>query len=368
MRVLYDYEIFLIQKYGGATRYFYEIISRLADKEKLDIILYMGYHINRYGLENFKDRYKVFYGKKIPLVPKTKLISSKLQKPIFEKFRKKTEYDIFHHTYYADYKKKNNCKDIITVHDFTHEKFPENFTSLDKTIEKKKIAILNADGVICVSNTTKKDLLSLYNISEDKIAVIYHGNSLKYEVTEEPIFEKPYLLYVGDRRAYKNFGCVLEIFRISDFMKNNFSLLCFGGGGFRENEKALISKYGLEGKVFQTEGSDKELANSYKYASAFIYPSLYEGFGIPLLEAMHYGCPIVASNSSCFPEIAGDAAEYFEPKSSEELAMKIEKVISNTDRRNVLIRNGYEREKMFGWNKCADETFEFYKFILNKFN
>lgn len=364
MKVLYDYEIFLIQKYGGATRYFYEIISRLAEKKELDIILYMGYHINRYGLEELKDKYYKFHGKKIPHVPKTKLISAKLQKPVFGKFRKKTDYDIFHHTYYGDYRKKNDTKDIITVHDFTHEKFPDNFSGLDETIERKKKAVMNADGIICISETTKKDLLELYHISEDKIKVIYHGNSLKYEVAEKAFFEKPYLLYVGDRRAYKNFGLVLKAFRDSDFIRNNFSLLCFGGGELRKSESELISNYGLEGKVFQTEGSDRELANAYRYAGAFIYPSLYEGFGIPLLEAMHYGCPVAASDSSCFPEVAGDAAEYFNPGSEEELIRAVEKAVNDTERREMLIKSGIEREKMFGWDKCAEETFEFYENVL----
>jgi len=366
MKVLYDYEIFLIQKYGGATRYFYEIISRLAEKKELDIILYMGYHINRYGLDDLKDKYYKFHGKKIPQLPKTKLISTKLQKPVFEKFRVKTDYDIFHHTYYGDYRKKSGAKDLITVHDFTHEKFPDNFSGLDVTIERKKNAVMNADGIICISETTKKDLLELYHIDESKIKVIYHGNSLKYDVTEKAIFEKPYLLYVGDRRAYKNFGLVLKGFRDSDFIKKNFSLLCFGGGEFRKNEAELIQKYGLEGKIFQTEGSDRELANAYRYASVFIYPSLYEGFGIPLLEAMHYGCPIAASDSSCFPEVAGDAAVYFNPGSEEEMTGAIEKVVNDTEVRDKLVKSGIEREKMFGWDKCAEETFEFYKKVVNR--
>lgn len=363
MKVLFDYEIFLIQKYGGATRYFYEIISRLVQMSNLEIILYMGYHINKYELDNFKDKYLKFSGKKIPLIPKTKLISTKLHKPFFESFRKKTDYDIFHHTYYADYKKKKGTKDIVTVHDFTHEKYSNVFSGIDKTINAKEKAIKNADGIICISNATKNDLLRLYKISEEKIRVIYHGNSLNYELQEDALFKKPYLLYIGDRRAYKNFNIVLLAFKNSDFIKSNFSLLCFGGGDLKSSEKTIINEYGLSNKVFQTEGSDKELANAYKYATAFIYPSLYEGFGIPLLEAMHYGCPIVTSNSSCFPEIAGDAAEYFNPNSFEDLIIKIEKLINDKEARTHLINNGYKREKQFSWKKCANETLEFYKTV-----
>lgn len=365
MKILYDYEIFLIQKYGGATRYFYEIISRLLEKEELGVILYMGYHINKYELEKFKDKYLKFSGKRIKHVPKTKRLSTKIQRPFFESFRKKTVYDIFHRTYFANYQKKKGTKDIITVHDFTHEKFSGVFSRLDKTISAKKQAIENADGIICISNSTKSDLMNLYKIPEEKIKVIYHGNSLNYNVIEEPIFKTPYLLYVGDRRAYKNFHTVLLAFKNSDFIRNNFSLLCFGGGGFKDTEKSLITEYGLKEKIFQTEGTDKELSNAYKHASAFIYPSLYEGFGIPLLEAMHYGCPVIASDTSCFPEIAGNAALYFNPDNTEDLIIKTEKVINDNEMRNGLIKHGYEREKLFGWEKCANETLDFYKHINN---
>ena len=365
MRVLYDYEIFLIQKYGGATRYFYEIISRLVQKEDIGILLYMGRHINKYELEKFEDKYISFSGKRISHIPKTKRLSTILQKPLFEKFREKNNYDIFHNTYFAGYEKKKGAKDIITVHDFTHEKFPERFSGLDKTINAKKLAIKNADGIICISNTTKRDLLNLYDIPEEKLSVIYHGNSLNYDVKEEAIFKNPYMLYVGDRRSYKNFSTVLLSFNNSVFLKNNFSLLCFGGGELKDSEKSVIKKYGLEGKIYQAEGSDRELANAYKYASAFIYPSLYEGFGIPLLEAMHYGCPIAASNSSCFPEIAGGAAEYFNPESADELILKLEKIVTDTEYRKNLVNKGYGRERQFGWDKCANETFSFYKRVAN---
>jgi glycosyltransferase involved in cell wall biosynthesis len=105
------------------------------------------------------------------------------------------------------------------------------------------------------------------------------------------------------------------------------------------------------------------LANAYKFASVFVYPSLYEGFGIPLLEAMHYGCPILASDTSCFPEIAGNAAIYFNPGNVDELVSGMESVILDTGVRNELISNGFKREVLFSWEKCAKETLEFYKYI-----
>lgn len=365
MKVLYDYEIFMIQKYGGATRYFYEIISRLVEKSDIEISLYMGYHINKYPLEEFRDKYDNFIGKRIKHIPRTKLLSTKIHKPLFNKFEKNLNYDIFHQTYYGEYPKKAGTKRIVTVHDFTHEKLPEYFPKIDKTIEAKKKAVMNADGIICISESTKKDLQDLYGTPEEKIKVIYHGNSLLYEIVEPPLIIEPYLLYVGDRRAYKNFSIFINAFSKSGLAEKKYKIICFGGGALKNNEKILINDLKLNGCIFHLEGSDRELANAYKHASAFVYPSLYEGFGIPLLEAMHYGCPVIASDASCFPEIGGDAVLYFKPDSADDLTGKIKLILENSELRDKLINKGYEREKLFSWDKCAEETYEFYKNVLN---
>jgi len=366
MKVLYDYEIFMIQKYGGATRYFYEIISRLVEKEAIKISLYMGFHINKYKLEHFKEKYENFSGTRIRHLPKTKLILSKIHKPLFDRFEKNINYDIFHQTYFNDYKKREGTKRIVTVHDFTHEKLPGYFPKIDNTIAAKEKAIRNADGIICISESTKKDLLDLYDIPEDKIKIIYHGNSLLYEITEPPLIKNPYILYVGDRRAYKNFQLFVKAFKDSKLNEKNYKILCFGGGKLKDAEKKFIADLKLTDSIYQIEGTDRELANAYKYASVFVYPSLYEGFGIPLLEAMHYGCPIIASNASCFPEIGGDAVLYFKPDDSKDLTEKILLVLEDSNLRDNLVEKGFEREKNFSWQKCADQTLEFYKEIQNK--
>lgn len=363
MKVLYDYEIFVIQKYGGASRYFYELISRLSDKEDLDIIMYMGAYINKYELVKFRDRFLTFRGRRVRHIPKSKMLSVFLQKPFFEKFRKRTDYDIFHRTFFTGYSKEKKGKMVTTIHDFTPEKYPASFSRMNNTIEAKKKIIKEADGIICISENTKKDMLDLYKVSEDKIKVIYHGNSLRIDADEKPVIQEPYLLYVGDRRTYKNFSLLLETYRNSSRINNNFKLLCFGGGKFSKPEAEYLVKHNLTDKVIQTEGSDAMLASAYKNAAVFIYPSLYEGFGIPLLEAMHLGCPIVASDASCFPEIAGDAALFFESTSSDDLLSKIESAVGKSETRDKLIKAGYVREKFFSWEKCADDSLNFYNYI-----
>ena len=360
MRVIYDNEIFLIQKYGGATRYFYELIRRMPALGA-DVVLYMGKFINEYGLEKYRNDFSVFSGRKIRHIPKTKLISIALQKPLFEKFADKQQFDVFHQTYYADINLKKKSRRIITVHDFTHEKLSGNFSKLDKTAERKRKAILKSDGIICVSESTKKDLVDMYDVNPSKIKVIYHGNSLKYDVSEPPLVDNPYLLYVGDRRSYKNFGVIIKLFELNNELKSYYRIVCCGGGPFTKAETELISKSGLSGNFIQTEARDKNIANLYFHASAFIYPSKYEGFGIPMIEAMYNGCPVIASDISSLPEIGGDAALYFNPNSPGELNERVNTVLNNSEIRDSLKAKGREREKSFSWDKCARDTYEFYR-------
>jgi glycosyltransferase involved in cell wall biosynthesis len=363
MRVLYDNEIFLIQKYGGATRYFYELIKRMPAL-KTEVLLYMGKFINEYGLEEYSKRFSVFSGKKIKHIPRTKLISIKLQKPLFEMFANKQNFDILHQTYFANIKVKKKFKRIITVHDFTHEKLNGNFSYLDRTASLKKSAVEKSDGIICVSESTKNDLLDRYDTKDKKIKVIYHGNSLKYDVKEEPVIKYKYLLYVGDRRSYKNFGVMIKLFEMNQTLRDEYKLICCGGGKFTKDELEQMSKSGVVNNFVQIEARDRKIANLYYYATGFVYPSKYEGFGIPMIEAMYNRCPIVASNVSSLPEVGGAAALYFDPDSAEELNEKVNIILENEEAVNRLKSWGKERERLFSWDKCAEETYKFYEEVM----
>jgi len=363
MRVLFDNEIFLIQKYGGATRYFYELIRRLPAND-VAVLLYMGKFINEYGLENHAENFAVFSGRKIKSIPKTKLISRIIQKPLFEKFAARQDFDLLHQTYFNDISVPKKFKRIITLHDFTHEKLGENFSGLDKTVEQKKKAIEKADGIICVSESTKNDLNSMYDTTGKKIRVVYHGNSLRYENPGKPIVGRPYLLYVGDRRAYKNFGILIKSFSANRNLRDNYALVCCGGGPFTKKEKEEIDSLGLGSNFMQTEAYDVKIANLYRYASAFIFTSKYEGFGIPIIEAMYNRCPVLASNVSSLPEVGADAALYFNPDSPEDLNNKLTSLLSDKELRNRLVAKGIEHEKFFSWDKCAAETKDFYSDVL----
>lgn len=369
IKVLYDFEAFSMQRYGGITRYFSELIVRISEYNDISVLLYMGLNINEYGLE--KKIQTVGLSKKIPFIPKTKFLVTKLQKPLFEKFRKKTNYDLLHQTYYNDYRKLANKKRIITVHDFTHEYYPQYFSMLDKTIVNKKKAVFDADAVICISNSTKNDLLNFYGSDlEEKIKVIYHGNSfedfLKGKQNIGEFQKEKFILFVGERYFYKNFQILFKAFCNSDFLKSNYVIKCFGGKPFSHKEKQNFTKYKVDSKILHITGNYLQLAEQYKKASVLVYPSYYEGFGIPLVEAMSLGTPVIASNRSSLPEVGGDAVMLFNPDNDEELKEKLETVLQDPELKKNMIEKGFNRAKQFSWNKCAEETYKLYKEVYGK--
>jgi len=364
MKLLYDHQIFTFQKYGGISRYFYELISHLFGKNQIDISLFMGYFINEFGLERSNESYSSYFGKKHKDYPKSKLLYLHFNNFLFKRFVKNTNPDIYHQTYYKHLNKDFKGKRIITVYDMTHELYPNLFSALDKTPQWKEVSIPKADGIICISDSTRKDLLNKFNITPEKVTVIYLGFSGVEEFEKERKIDSPYILFVGDRVGYKNFSILLKCFATNNNIKKNFKLICFGRYNFTKEENEVIKKFRIEDKVKYLKGCDKLLANLYYNASVFVYPSKYEGFGIPPLEAINYGCPVVASNSSSIPEVVGDAGLYFNPDSVEELEGKIELVLGDDLLRKDLIEKGYKQKEKFSWDNCSEETLKFYKIVL----
>jgi glycosyltransferase involved in cell wall biosynthesis len=227
---------------------------------------------------------------------------------------------------------------------------------------------MRADHIICISKNTKNDLQRIYNIKDSMVSVIYLSGPKEWNkpFKDRSILPaKPYILYVGNRELpYKNFMTLLKAFYLSK-LKADFDLLCFGGGGFLKEELSLFKELKLENVIKYLEGKDEFLQFCYENATAFIYPSLSEGFGIPILEAMAFGCPVIASNVSSIPEVAGDAALLFSPDSPEELGSCICKIINNDALRNEYTEKGKNRCKEFSWDKTALETFNVYRKLIN---
>ncbi len=367
MRILYDYQIFSLQRYGGVSRYFYEIISRIADIEDVEIELPLlvsdNHYINQHSIApaskflpdvNFRGRQKIVRF---------------LNRLHCSRVIKKGDFDILHPTYYDPYflDHINGRPIVLTIYDMIHELFCEKFPQYnDSIIYNKRILAKAATRIIAISENTKKDIIRIYGIDEKKIKVIYLGNSLVNDgFCTVPGLPSRYILYIGDRWAYKNFEYFLK--SIVPMLKKDkdLYLVCGGSHPFNKNEIRLLEYYRCENRVLHVKASDNAtLIGLYKNALAFVFPSLYEGFGIPVLESFSCGCPVVLSNSSSFPEVAGEAGVYFNPEDETSIRQAIKNVIYNDQIRGDMIKKGYKQLNKFSWEKTAFETRKVYESVL----
>jgi glycosyltransferase involved in cell wall biosynthesis len=251
-----------------------------------------------------------------------------------------------------------------------HELFTDQFSRGDNTTQWKKTTFERVDHIISISHSTKRDLVELFDIDERKITVIHLGVDLtafKKNRSVLPSFDRPFVLYVGGRDGYKNFTCFLNAFAGSVNLMNELDVIAFGGGRFNVVEKQLIKKLGFkDNQVRQVGGSDDVLATLYHRAVAFIYPSLYEGFGLPPLEAMASGCPVVSSNTSSIPEVVRESGVYFDPRNVAEMQSAIEKVVFSDSLKKDLISSGYKNIDHFSWQKCTCESLKLYRKLSGK--
>ena len=371
MKVAYDFQAFSGQKYGGVSRYFCELILSLKADYNIDPKITAPLYVNQYLEDLKKHSLLQVNGLQIPFIPSStaQRIINKLNTVSSRTQLRTMRPDIIHETYYhPDGCASKNTKVVMTVHDMIHEKFKELFHPKDRLSAVKRKAVERADKVICVSENTKQDLIHFFNTDPKKIEVVYHGcslNNIDASCHFPEHINSPYILYVGCRGGYKNFKRLLESFASSKKIQQDFSLVCFGGGNFSKTELEQISRLGVPfGKILHASGNDLVLTALYQRASAFIYPSLYEGFGMPLLEAMAFQCPILCSNTSCMPEVVGNAAELFDPNSVGSILKALENVLFSTSRTEELIKNGLERGRYFSWEKCAHQTYQIYVSLL----
>jgi glycosyltransferase involved in cell wall biosynthesis len=363
MKLLFDGYIFRMQKYGGISRYFYELIRNFSMVEGLDLEVFAPLYVNNYLTKI--DKRNVF-GVHIPKVPYAGPTIDKINQLMLKVLiGPRLDIDIFHQTYFYNTDVlSGNAKKVLTVHDMTHEKFSIN----DGVISCKREAVKKADHIICISKNTKDDLIEILNVPPEKISVIYlaHSFDLSHKKRSKNLLRKPYILFVGNRDGYKNFENFISAFATSPFLKSEFDVVCFGGAPFNKGEQEFLSDIGLlQSSVTQLNGDDTLLADYYSNASAFVYPSKYEGFGIPLLESMFFECPVICSNTSSFPEVVSDAAVMFNPDDIESIRAAIESVLNNPSLRNNIRLNGLKRSQDFTWAKCAAETLDVYKALQN---
>lgn len=362
MNIVFDHQIFCLQKYGGISRYFFELANHISRFHEDQVEIFAPFHLNAYLSEGKLAFHK---GRAIPSMNGVGRYTTWAADTALAYLSLKTRLnvDILHETYFsaAGYC-PSGAKRIVTVHDMVHEIFRDQFPSRDRLRKMKARAVKRADHVICVSENTRRDLIRILAVPEEKISVVHHGYSLWRALSNEPpVLEKPFILFVGKRDGYKNFLKLLRAYAQSFRLKEELSLVCFGGGQFTIAEESAIKYYGLAtDQVFQITGEDDVLMKLYMNAALFVYPSLYEGFGIPLLEAMSLGCPIACSNASAFPEVTDQAAELFDPTEEDDIQRALEKVVFSASYRDALIKLGLERSRKFSLDRCVRQTLQVY--------
>ncbi|MBT9448844.1 glycosyltransferase family 4 protein [Akkermansia glycaniphila] len=262
-----------------------------------------------------------------------------------------------------------NTPMVITIHDMIHEILPTAFPANDPTAARKKLFADRAERIIAISEKTKQDIIDILHISPDKIDVVHHGNSLTLPDHPELIpCDRPerYLLFVGHRTAYKNFDRMLA--GLAPILRNDrtLHLLCIGGTPWTRQEQESLRTLDIASQAHQQYADDTRLALLYHHALAFIFPSYYEGFGLPILEAFACGAPVLCARASCFPEIGGDASLYFDPHDENSIGETVISTIRDQDKRQEMISQGTDRLSLFTWEKAARNTLDSYRLALQQ--
>lgn len=258
---------------------------------------------------------------------------------------------------------------VVTIHDLSFFYFPQEFLKKDLYQLKNwtEYSIKMAKRIIAVSKTTKKDIVKFYKIPEEQVDIVYNGFEKKIKEQEENsvldtynLTAGQYILYVGTIQPRKNIKTLIRAFTIFSQTHPGYKLVLTGKKGWLYEDTLEAAQEHIKTKDIIVTGYVPDAVVTELYRNAFCYclPSLYEGFGIPILEAMSNGCPVITSHSSSLPEIGGDACLYFEPQDQQDLVEKLSQLYDNENMRNELIKKGHDRVSLFSWKKCAMETLD----------
>ncbi len=375
MKILFDHQVFSWQRYGGISRYFAELIRGLRAAGE-EAVLPADFYAQNIHLQELTGETQQ------PISPQNFPGKNYLQNLLG---REKSEYalrtqapQVFHPTYFDPYflpqAERRRVPFVITVHDMIHEKFGHGsrWFSIDSlVVPGKKLLAERAAAIVAVSESTRADLLEIYpHLPPEKIQVIHHGSSLVADSSAKFQLDLPeqFLLYVGNRNGYKNFGFMVRELAGLLLANPNLKLLCAGSQPFSSGELALFNSLKINEQCLHLPfKTDAELTEIYRRARCFIFPSRYEGFGIPVLESFAAGCPAVLHSIPALREVGGDSALYFSENEPGSLAAQVQKLLGNAIFRGLLAGGGAVRLADFSWKKSVAEHLELYRTVAQMF-
>jgi len=358
VRVAFDEQIFALQRFGGISRVFAELAHQFVADPELGVQLQpvAAPLVNEYILRN------PITVQSLAIKPSRHWATSIARS--LTRRRHKGPVDIVHNTFYlpralADYPE---AKRVVTVHDMIPELFPDTRRRLDFLTVKKRY-VETADHVICVSESTKRDLLAIYGSLSAPITVVPSGVGPEFTPNAAglPKWPREYLLHVGHRRGYKGGETLFQAFSQVRDDHPDLMLMLAGGGSLTPDEKKELMDLQIEDRVLQQQLPDSVMPSAYANARLFIFPSEYEGFGLPVLEAMASGTAVLLCDASSLPEVGGDAAEFFPTGDSDALASQINRLLTDNTLRQDNIDRGILRASQFSWTHAAKRTADVYR-------
>ena len=353
--VEFDEQIFQAQRRGGISRAFAELIRELRARPELGVEVSTPFRwvVNEHLVESGSSRFR--------RSPSSGLVRGGLN--LVDRVVAKRP-AVVHHTYYDEsFLKAGEPPSVTTVHDMIPELFPDDFAAGNPHLAKRAF-VDAADAVICVSETTRRDLLQVYGDVRADVVVVPHGvgDEFRFPRPAHAVLPSRYVLFVGQRGTYKDWRVLIDAWGQVAALED-CALVCLGGGAFTAQEQALLRDAGLATRAVQLAAADSDLPGVYAAAELLVFPSRYEGFGLPILEAFAARCPVVAADTACFREVADDAAVFFEVGDASALASRVSALLGDSALRSSHVEAGAMRASAFTWARTAERTAEVYRSV-----
>jgi glycosyltransferase involved in cell wall biosynthesis len=379
MKVLFDHQAFVLQEWGGVSRYHFELVRGLPCHHEVELALarsrnvyvpqlnlLAGLAVSDRGFRETFLGHRAFLGRK-QLYSVAKRLFPTLDAPranrelSLERIRSGA-YDLFHPTYFDSYflESLRGRPFVLTVYDLTHDVFPGEFQDAAALSARRRLLAGRAARILAISEATKRDVVARLGIDPGKVDVTPLGFAWAAPAEEPPPLPERYVLFTGARHGYKNWALFVEAIAPVLLDHRDLHLVCTGHP-LDPEERELLARLGLGARVVQVRATEGQLRAVYARAAAFVFPSRYEGFGIPVLEAFAEGCPAALARTTSLPEVGGDAAIYFDPTDAGSIRDALSRLLGDRTLRADLVARGRSRLAQFTWEATCARTAETYR-------